>query len=92
MRKTVLIIAMVAMLVGMTSCTGNQRARRYGGDYTITLEPGQKLIEATWKGDNLWYLTAPMEEGYQPVTKTFHEDSNYGCLEGTVYFVESAGK
>jgi len=80
------IMLAVFMLV---SCTSNQMARKWGGKTTIELEPGQKLIEATWKNDNLWYLTEDMEEGYVPKTKTFKEDSNYGCLEGSVVFVES---
>lgn len=56
---------------------------------TITLPKGEKLIEATWKDDNIWYLTEPMDSSYKPTTKTLHEDSRYGIMKGTVHFIES---
>jgi hypothetical protein len=64
-------------------------SRKFGGSTTINLEKGQKLVEATWKENSLWYLTEPMDSDYVPKTKTFKEDSNFGVLEGTVTFVES---
>ena len=64
-------------------------ARKYGGTMTIKLEPGQRLMEATWKDNNLFYLTEPMDSDYEPKTKTFHEDSNFGVIESTVIFVET---
>jgi hypothetical protein len=64
-------------------------SRKFGGSTTINLEKGQKLVEATWKENSLWYLTEPMDSNYVPKTKTFKEDSNFGVLEGTVTFVES---
>lgn len=64
--------------------------REYGGTTTITLEPGEKLIEATWKDDgNIWYLTEPMDSNYVPKTKVFKESSVFGQLEGTVIFIET---
>ena len=56
---------------------------------TVKLKPGEKLVMATWKGDNLFYLTEPMEDGYVPKVKKFYEDSSYGVLQTTVSFVES---
>ena len=44
---------------------------------------------ATWKGNSLFYLTEPMEEGYEPKTKIFYEDSSFGVLQTTVKFIES---
>ena len=67
----------------------SMRARTLGGDMTIHLKAGEKLMMATWKGEDLFYLTEPMEEGYVPKVKFFYENSSYGVLETTVKFVES---
>ena len=76
-------------LVAMCSCTQNQMARTYGGKMTIELPKGEKLINATWKESNLFYLTEPMEEGYVPKSKKFRESSNFGVWESEITFVES---
>ena len=76
-------------LVAMSSCTQNQMARTYGGKMTIELPKGEKLINATWKESNLFYLTEPMEEGYIPKSKKFRESSNFGVWESEITFVES---
>ena len=85
MKKLFLLFALVAMC----SCTQNQMARSYGGKMTIELPKGEKLINATWKEANLFYLTEPMEEGYVPKTKKFRESSNFGVWESEITFVES---
>lgn len=65
-------------------------SRELGGNVTIKLQPGEKLVEATWKDDaNLWYLVEPMDSDYVPKTKVFKESSLYGVMEGSVTFVES---
>ena len=76
-------------LVAMCSCTENQRARAYGGNMTIELPKGEKLVNATWKEANLFYLTELMEEGYVPKSKKFRESSNFGVWESEITFVES---
>lgn len=85
--KKVLLLATI--LVALCSCTENQMARRYGGKMTITLPKGEKLVNATWKESNLFYLTEPMEEGYVPKSKKFRESSNFGLWESEITFVES---
>ena len=70
------------------SCTENQRARQFGGTITIELPPGEKLVMATWKETDLFYLTEPMDSNYVPKTKTFREDSSWGVMESTVIFKE----
>lgn len=86
--KKLLFIALSG-IISLSSCTENQRARTFGGDMTIHLKAGEKLMMATWKGEDLFYLTEPMEEGYVPKVKFFYENSSYGVLETTVKFVES---
>ncbi len=83
------ILFAICVLFSLISCTDNQISRKFGGITEIRLEKGQKLLEATWKDNNLWYLTEPMDDDYTPKTKVFREDSNFGVLEGKVLFIES---
>ena len=87
MKKTIIILG-VSLMLALTSCTENQRAKTFGGEYTIELEANQILIVATWKGDNLWYLTRTRKAGETPVTSEFIEDSSFGMVEGKVIFKE----
>lgn len=88
MKKFITFILVLVAVVAFSSCTDNLRTRMYGGTTTVDLDPGQKLVEVTWKEASLWYLTEPMEPGYEPKTKVFQEDSRFGVLEGKVIFVE----
>lgn len=89
----VAFICWTIFVIGVNSCTENQRARTFGGTATVNLPKGEKLLVATWKGEkgasNLWYLTEPMEDSYAPKTKVFQESSDYGIMEGKVIFIES---
>lgn len=87
--KVLLFFVAVFGILSLISCTENQRARQFGGEMTIRLKPGEKLMMATWKNDDLFYLTEPMEEGYVPKVKNFYEDSSYGIMQTTVTFIES---
>lgn len=88
MKRIIYALLFISSIVTIGSCTENQRARNFGGTETIKLNPGRRLILATWKQDNLWYLTEPMPEGYVPQEKVFVENSSYGVMEGTVVFIE----
>ncbi len=85
--KKILFVLMIGFI--LMGCTPQQFTRHYGGTMTINLPAGQELMEATWKGDDLFYLTRPMSDDYVPVTKTFQESSSFGVLEATVQFVET---
>lgn len=76
------------MMFCITSCD-QYVSRKFGGNTTINLKPGEKLIEATWKNGDIWYLTEPMDSNYTPKTKIFKESSMMGVMEGSVTFVES---
>ena len=89
MKKILTLFVCVLSITALTISCDNYMSRKFGGSTTINLEKGQKLVEATWKENSLWYLTEPMDSNYVPKTKTFKEDSNFGVLEGTVTFVES---
>ena len=88
MKKFITFILVLVAVAAFISCTDNLRTRMYGGTTTVDLDPGKKLIEVTWKEASLWYLTEPMEPGYEPKTKVFQEDSRFGVMEGKVIFVE----
>ena len=85
MRKLFLAIS---ALVLITSCTQNEMAKNYGGSMTIDLVTGQKLVNVTWKEDEIWYLTKPMTSSDSAETYTFHESSSFGVWEGTVTIKE----
>lgn len=87
-RLLTAVIALIAigMMVSFSSCQGC--TRQWGGTTKIELEPGEKLVEATWKNNSIWYLVEPMESDYVPKTKVFREQSNARMLEGQVIFVE----
>lgn len=74
--------------VSFSSCTEQERVKSFGGSMTVDLEPGEKLMMATWKESDLFYLTEPMEDDYQPKTKIFRESSSWGAIESKIIFVE----
>lgn len=82
------IIVLVALLMVATSCTEQQKVRSYGGKMNIELPKGEKLIMATWKRLDLFYLTEPMDSGYVPKKKVFRESSNFGIWESEITFIE----
>lgn len=82
------IFILLVALITLSSCE-QYVARKLGGNVTINLAPGEKLIEATWKEGNIWYLTEPMDSNYTPKVKTFKESSMYGAFEGEVTFIEN---
>ena len=81
-----LIITGLAFAIG---CTQNQRAKSFGGTATENLPAGQKLVNATWKEDHLWYLTRPMHTNDVAENYTFKESSSWGILQGTVILKET---
>lgn len=87
--KLITLLAAAIVCIALSSCTRQSITRNYGGKMEIQLPPGQELMEATWKEDNLFYLTRPMADDYVPVNKTFQESSSWGILESTVIFIES---
>ena len=82
------IIFILMTFFCLTSCD-QYITREFGGTTKIKLEPGEKLVEVTWKGDgDLWYLVEPMDSDYTPKTKVFKESSNLGVVSGKVIFIE----
>lgn len=89
-KKHFLLVAIaIVMVLTLFSCTENSRAKSFGGTAHITLPANQKLLNATWKDDNLWYLTRPMRDDETPETYTFSEESSWGIWEGAYIIKET---
>lgn len=80
-----ILILGASLLVG---CTDNFRARHFGGTMTIQIPAGNKVINATWKEHDFWYLYRPALSNEVPATLTFKEYSSKGILSGTVLLQE----
>lgn len=88
MRKfTIALVVLIGL--SFTSCTENSRAKQWGGSMKIELEPGQKLVDVTWKETSLWYMTKPMDSTDVAERYEFVEESSWGIVEGKVIFIES---
>lgn len=83
------LILFTCVILSLQSCTQNERARSFGGNMTVNLPANTKLVNITWKEDQLWYLTKPMSAKDSAERYTFHEESSYGMMEGTVTIIES---
>ena len=85
--KKILAIALVA--ISLASCTENSRVKNWGGEGTINLPKGQKLVTESWKETQIWYLTRPMDSSDVAETYKFQEESSYDVMEGTYNFIET---
>ena len=74
-----LMMVLVAMVV-MSSCTENVRARHFGGTETLALKPNEKVLNVTWKDNEMWVCTQDTITG----VVYFREKSSWGVMEGTV--------
>ena len=80
------LIALLALVVTLFSCTANERARNLGGTEHVTLDKGERLVNVTWKRDDLWILTK--QDNTKPSTYSFKEKSSYGIMEGEIIITE----
>jgi hypothetical protein len=76
---TKLMMILVTMVV-MSSCTENVRARHFGGTETLALKPNEKVLNVTWKDNEMWVCTQDTITG----VVYFREKSSWGVMEGTV--------
>ena len=86
MKRVLFFVVLVSLSVGGTQ---QQRAKTFGGSASLSLPAGQKLVNATWKDDQLWYLTRTMRSDENPESYTFSESSSFGILQGKVIITES---
>lgn len=88
--KRIFILAVLVLF--LTSCTQNRRAKTFGGEATLEVPCGQKVTNITWKEDELWFSTIPMESDYTPKVHTFREESSFGIMEGSYLLTETRCK
>ena len=86
MKKLFLSLVLGTMLI---SCTENNRVKNWGGEGTINLPKGRKLVTVTWKENQIWYLTRAMDTNDVAETYQFQEESSWGVIEGTYNIVET---
>ncbi len=77
MKKLLLLSVSIVLL---SSCTKNQRAKNFGGSEEIRINANEKLVNVTWKQNNMWILT----EDIQTHEFHFREHSSFGILEGEI--------
>ena len=82
------IIATLILIITLSACTENQRAKSFGGTSTIKITKGHKLIDATWKGEDLWYLIRKRKSNETIESYVFKEESSFGLIQGKVIFQE----
>lgn len=87
--KKILICLAAFVAVSCEALTENYTTKHFGGTMTIDVEPGYKVTNATFKGDEIWYFVEKMDSAYTPTQKKFVEKSMYGALEGTIIFNET---
>jgi hypothetical protein len=85
MRTIIILVGLVFLACG---CTAQIRAKKFGGNASVAMPAGQKVVNATWKDDDLWILTRQAHPGEQPETLVLRESSSWGVLEGKVTILE----
>lgn len=86
-KLSILAVGLFALL--LTSCTENQRVKSWGGTGSYSIEKGQKVVNVTWKNEELWILTRTMHADESAETYKFNEKSSYGMIEGTYIISET---
>lgn len=84
----VVVAVLFVFFLGLAYVTRHWRARHFGGKIDVELQVGRKLVNATWKDGNLWYLTRPARPGETPEVLIFQEDGIVDAARGAVSFHE----
>lgn len=82
----IIALLLLSVVIMLSGC--NQTARNFGGTITVDLEPNEKLVNASWKGSSVWYLTRPMKPNEEAEIYRYQEKTTLGISEGTVIFNE----
>ena len=88
LQKQLKFTAVCCILVLTLGACDNYASRHWGGTMSVEVPDGNKLVNATWKEGQLWYLYTPRNANEQPKTSVFQEKSMYGVLQGKVIFTE----
>lgn len=88
-KVEIVIIVIILGFFLFRGCSEQSLTRSWGGEMEVSLEPNEKLVEVTWKDDNLWILTKEMTKDDIEENYKFFEKDALGMLEGTVYIKEN---
>jgi len=84
------IIFTLAAIITLSSCTQNERVKRFGGSAQIDIPADRQFVNATWKDNNLWVITKTrtsvdtVHNQYQ-----LQETSSWGIVEGSYTITET---
>lgn len=88
MKRIIVLIGLILFSLSFIACTGNKRAKKFGGTVTYELDTTKKFVNITWKDESIWILTRERKKGEKPEAYTFKEESKHGIIEGKVIIVE----
>jgi hypothetical protein len=88
LRRSMKYLLVLVFSIFLCSCTQQDMAKEFGGKVTVTLPEGKRLVEATWKDSDLWYLLEDRKPDQAPRVLQFVESGSWGLMNGTVTFVE----
>jgi len=77
-----LVIGLIVLAL-LSGCTSNERARSWGGTEVVALAQGERVINITWKGVDMWVLVELPDGG-----KEFREYSAWGMMNGKIIIRE----
>ena len=84
---TLMFITIAGLFIFVPGCQCT--AKNWGGTMTYDLKPGKRLVNMTWKEDDLWILQRDTKtENDLPQTYEFIESSNWGVFQGTIIVKE----
>lgn len=73
MKRIIVLCVIIFFFLISTSCTQNERAKYFGGTLVVKVDKGDKILNATWKNNDLWVMVEkPNGE------KVFSEVSRWG--------------
>jgi hypothetical protein len=82
------VVVAAVLFLGWIVYTGLARDGKHGVSSVVTLRPGEKLVNATWRDANLWLLTRGAKAGEAPEEHVFREVSRMGWFEESVVIQE----
>jgi hypothetical protein len=84
------IVFTLAAIFTLSSCTQNQRVKRFGFSGQIQIAADQQFVNATWKGNDLWIVTKTRTSSDTVYSQyQFGETSSWGILEGSYTITET---
>lgn len=90
MIASIMLVAILAGTVLIWKSTDQLRAKTMGGTMKVEIDEGQKFVNVTWKENDLWILTRPIEEheSYETKPYIFQQKTSFGIREGKVEIYE----